>query len=190
MFGITAVPPTGTLFRCFLAQEARGRDGRRINSMHMNQTQTVLGFSVVTEIEVRYKNPIKPSLRPKVTSSQSAYEIFRDTWNPDTLELRESFKVMLLSHSNRVLGIANISDGGLTGTVADARLIFADAIKAAATCIILCHNHPSGNCKPSKPDQELTEQLRQVGDLLGIPVVDHLIITGEGYYSFTDNGEL
>lgn len=156
----------------------------------MNQTQQLaLELSVVTEIELRYKNPIKPSQRPQVTNAEAAYRLFRDTWNPDTLELRESFKVMLLSRDSRVLGIATISEGGMTTSIADPRMIFAIALKANACGIILCHNHPSGNLQPSKSDIAVTRKIKKTGELLDITVFDHLIVTGEGYYSFNDGGE-
>lgn len=157
----------------------------------MNQTQTTIDFSVVTEIEIRYRNPIKSSQRPKVTTAQTAYELFLDSWNPDTLQLQESFKVMLLSRQNQVLGIMQTSIGGIAGTVADVRIIFAAALKAAATSIILCHNHPSGDPRPSKTDCMLTKKIKAAGKLLDIQVLDHIIIApGEGYYSFADNAEL
>lgn len=155
-----------------------------------NQTHTAIDFTAVAEIHIRYTNPVKPSLRPQVTNPQAAYQLFLDTWNPDTLELQESFKIMLLSRNKRVLGIVHISNGATAGTCVDLKYIFATAIKANACGIILCHNHPSGSLLPSDADIKLTRQIKAAGELLDIPVVDHLIITGEGYYSFNNGGEL
>jgi DNA repair protein RadC len=85
-----------------------------------------------------------------------------------------------------VLGIYEVSTGGITGTVADPRLIFAAALKANACAMIISHNHPSGNLKPSRQDEELTAKLKQAGQFLDIKVLDHLIITTETYFSFAD----
>lgn len=156
----------------------------------MNNQQCIIDFTAVAEIHIRYTNPIKPSQRPQVTSSETAYRLFFDTWNPDTLELQESFKIMLLSRNKRVLGIVHISNGATAGTCVDLKYIFATAIKANASGIILCHNHPSGSLLPSDSDIKLTRQIKAAGELLDIPVVDHLIVTGEGYYSFNDGGNL
>ena len=81
-----------------------------------------------------------------------------------------------------------MSKGGLTNTIVDARLIFLKAIEVQATSIVLCHNHPSGNLTPSRADEELTARLKSAGMLLDIKVLDHLIVSNEGYYSFADNG--
>lgn len=156
----------------------------------MNNQQCIIDFTAVAEIHIRYTNPVKPSQRPQVTNPEAAYQLFLDTWNPDTLELRESFKIMLLSRGSRVLGIATVSEGGMTGAIADPRLIFAIALKAAASGIILCHNHPSGNLKPSTTDITITRKIKEVGELLDITVFDHLIISSEGYHSFNDEGNL
>jgi DNA repair protein RadC len=104
------------------------------------------------------------------------------------IELLEEFKMILLNRNNRVLGMINISQGGMSGTVADPKLIFVAALKAAASYIILAHNHPSGNLKPSTEDIRLTKKLVDGGKLLDLLVGDHLIITNEGFYSFCDEG--
>jgi len=96
--------------------------------------------------------------------------------------------VILLNRGNRVLGIISISQGGMTGTVADPKLIFVAALKAAASYIILVHNHPSENLKASTEDIRLTKKLVEGGKLLDILVVDHLIIAKNSYFSFCDEG--
>jgi len=96
--------------------------------------------------------------------------------------------VILLNKNNRVLGLAHVSQGGVTGTVLDPRVIFCLALKANATGLVIAHNHPSGNLKPSNEDINITKQLVSGGKLLGIDVADHLIITADGYYSLADNG--
>jgi DNA repair protein RadC len=96
--------------------------------------------------------------------------------------------IMLLNRANRVIGVYKVSNGGLTGTVADIRLIFVAALKAAAGSIILAHNHPSGNLNPSGEDSRLTQKIKDAGKLLDIQVLDHLILSKEGYFSFADQG--
>lgn len=142
----------------------------------------------IAEIQLVYSSVVKPSDRAKITASRDAYEIFLSTWDHSRLELVEQFKVLLLNRANRVLGIFEVSTGGITGTVADPRLIFVTAIKAAASGMIICHNHPSGNLAPSQADIELTRKIKEGGKLLEIQLLDHLILTTEKYYSFADDG--
>lgn len=142
----------------------------------------------VAEIVLSYKSNVKPSLRPKVGSSKEAYEILLGTWDSSRIEFIEQFKVLLLNRANKVLGICEISTGGVSGTVADPKVIFGAAIKGNASCIIMAHNHPSGNLKPSHSDTELTRKVKEGGKLLEIQMLDHIIVTTEGYYSFADEG--
>ena len=144
--------------------------------------------SVVAEIQLSYHPAVKPSQRPKIGTSVEVYNLFKDNWDTDRLELQEQFKVMLLNRANRVLGIVEISSGGIAGTVADPKLIFATALKAGACSIILSHNHPSCQLKPSQADIALTRKISQGGQLLDISVLDHIILTAEGYLSFADEG--
>ena len=142
----------------------------------------------VAEIQLTYKSDVKPSLRPKISGSKDAYNILVENWDSSKIEFVEQFKVMLLNRANKVLGIFEVSSGGSTGTVADPKLIFAAAIKTNACGIILAHNHPSGNLQPSQADTELTRKMKEGGKLLEIPVLDHVIVTIEGYFSFADEG--
>jgi len=144
----------------------------------------------VTEVALIYKNKIKPSLRPHANSSSKAYKILIDSWDENLIEYVEAFKVLLLSRANRVLGVYQLSIGGTTGTLVDPKLVFTAALKANACSIILAHNHPSGALKPSHQDKEITKKLIGAGKFLDIMVLDHLIITTEGYYSFADSGDL
>jgi DNA repair protein RadC len=135
-----------------------------------------------------YSPNYKIAESPKISSAAEAYKLFIDQWDSGKIELLEEFKMILLNRNNRVLGMINISQGGMSGTVADPKLIFVAALKAAASYIILAHNHPSGNLKPSNEDIRLTKKLVDGGKLLDLQVVDHLIITNEGFYSFCDEG--
>ena len=144
----------------------------------------------VAEVELIYKNSVKSSLRPEVSSSYSAYKIFSNTWDLEKIELQEQFKIMFLNRANKVLGISIISTGGITATYVDIRLIFAAALKSNATSILLAHNHPSGATQPSAADKAITEKIVSAGRILDISVYDHLIVTKQGYFSFADMGLL
>lgn len=142
----------------------------------------------VSEIQVSYRPRFKAADRPKILGSETAYQILFDNWDLGKIELQEQFKVVLLNRSNRVIGIYEVSSGGMAGTLADPKLIFSAALKSCASGIILSHNHPSGNLKPSQADMDLTRKLKTAGSFLDIEVHDHLIISNDGYYSFADEG--
>lgn len=155
----------------------------------MEQQSQTSDFTVA-EITLSYRSKTKASQRLKITDSKSAYNILLHAWDENCIELSEQFKILLLNRANHVLGVYSLSSGGITGTVADPRLIFAAALKANACGIILAHNHPSGNLVPSTADKLLTSKISQGGKYLDIQTLDHLIITSEGYYSFADEGIL
>ncbi|MGG5577766.1 JAB domain-containing protein [Myroides sp. C15-4] len=145
---------------------------------------------VASEIELIYKSKVKVSERPRIDSSYSAFEVALKAWDENKIELLEQFNVLMLSNNNRVLGVLEISSGGITGTVVDLRLIFAALLKAKATAFILVHNHPSGKLQPSDADRQITQKIKQASQILDIALLDHLIITSESYYSFADEGVL
>jgi DNA repair protein RadC len=154
----------------------------------MESTMNLAELSRVAEVELIYRNHVKPSQRPHVLKSKDAYDCFLATWNEYKIEFVEQFKVMLLNRAGRVLGIVEVSSGGVSGTYVDVKVIFSAALKGNASSIILAHNHPSGNLKPSQADLELTKKISRAGDILDIRVNEHLIITSEGFYSFADEG--
>lgn len=143
---------------------------------------------VVSEIKVAYY-PKSLVGRPTITSSTDALTYLLEAFDRDTMALQEQFVVMYLNRSNKILGMYKASIGGITGTVADPRIILAIALKIVAVSIIVSHNHPSGSLKPSKADEELTWKLKEAAKFMDIKLLDHLIVepTG-GYYSFTDEG--
>ena len=102
----------------------------------------------------------------------------------------EVFAVLFLNRANKIISYKIISSGGLTGTIADPRVILKTAIQEEATAIVLSHNHPSGNLRPSTADEVLTQKIKQAAAYLDIRVVDHIIVSDEGYYSFADEGLL
>lgn len=123
----------------------------------------------------------------KITSSKIIFEIMQ----PIIGELpHEEFWVLYLNNANKVIAKNQLSKGGMTGTVVDVRIIFKSALESGAVAIVLCHNHPSGNLKPSEADKEITKKVKIAGKSLDINVLDHLIVTQNGYYSFADEGIL
>ncbi len=144
----------------------------------------------IAEIKVSYL-PAK-SEKPKITTSQDALKIFRGFFPSDTIQLQEYFMALYLNRANKVIGIYPVSIGGITGTVADTRLILGVALKTAAVGIILAHNHPSGNLKPSHADEDLTNRIKEAARYMDIKVLDHIILAPDDdrYYSFADEGLL
>lgn len=145
-------------------------------------------WTKVAEVELVYKTKVKASERPKVNSSKDIYDVLKQVWDQNKIEMLEEFKVIFLNRANRVTGVYDASSGGITGTVADPRLILAAAIKSLSVSIVLSHNHPSGNLKPSRADEELTLKIKEAANYHDINVLDHIIISSEGYYSFADEG--
>ena len=145
-------------------------------------------ISVITALELGKRRRMAEALqRKKVVSSAHAFEVLQ----PLIGDLpHEEFWVIYLSNSNKVLATRCISKGGMTGTMADTRMIFKEGLHLNATAMILAHNHPSGNLKPSHPDKTLTNKLIKAGELMDIKVMDHLIVTEHQYYSFADEGEM
>ncbi len=144
----------------------------------------------VSEIKLVYKSKTKAKERPQITSSRDAYWTLESNWS-DQIGLLEEFNVLLLDRSNRAMAICPISKGGVSGTVVDLKIVFAAALKGRASSIILAHNHPSGNLKPSQADIELTRKFRKASEILDISVLDHLILSPDGdYYSFADENRM
>ena len=142
----------------------------------------------IAEIKVSYFS--KNTKQTQIKESEDAYNVLVKAWNKDTLELQEEFKILLLNRHNTVLGIYSVSKGGTTSTVVDPKLVFSVALKCNASSLIFAHNHPSGNLKPSKTDINLTNKLLAAANFLDIVVLDHIIISQNGYYSFSDNGDM
>lgn len=123
--------------------------------------------------------------KQKISSSKDVFNLFYPVLSDCTYE---EFWILLLNRANKVIGKFCISEGGLTGTVADPSKIFKIAIENKAVGIILCHNHPSGNLSPSDSDNSITRKLKEGGKLLDISILDHIIIGDEKYFSFADEG--
>ena len=145
-----------------------------------------ISIVAATELGRRRKLEESPELS-KITSSKAVFEIMQ----PIIGELpHEEFWVLYLNNSNKVMYKAQISKGGITGTVVDTRIIYKTALEHGATSIILVHNHPSGTLVASEADKQITRKLKEAGKHLDIPVLDHVIVTEKSYYSFADEGIL
>ena len=144
----------------------------------------------VSEVKLTYKSKVKASERPKVRDSKASYDILLKHFDDDTIEYKESLKMLLLNRANKVLGVMDISNGGTAGTTADIKVIMQCALLGNANGIILCHNHPSGNLQPSSEDIIVTQKVKSACNVMDIQLLDHIILTSEHYYSFADEGRL
>ncbi|WP_431122744.1 JAB domain-containing protein [Flagellimonas flava] len=145
----------------------------------------------VNEIKISYKGGLKSSEWQVISNSQDAAELLFEDWDKNSINIYETFKVVLLNNSNKVKGVYQISQGGITGALVDLRILFAVILKSLSVAIILTHNHPSGKLLPSEADKRLTQKINKAGKLFDIRLLDHLIFAPDGdYYSFADNGIL
>ncbi len=151
------------------------------------ETANTLAWTQVSEIELIYKSKVKASERPVILTSSDAHKLLKQNWDEDKIELVEQFKVLYLNRRSKVLGIFEVSTDGMTATIVDPKIVFTAALRIGASSLVLCHNHPSGNVKPSTADEQMTLKLKNAGLYLDLKAIDHLIITSkESYYSFAD----
>lgn len=130
---------------------------------------------------------IKHQDKPKANTPETAFKILRKDWNNNTINLIEEFKLMALDRQLRLTAISTISKGGTAGTVVDLKILFATALLSKADSIIIAHNHPSGGLIPSKADIALTHKIKEAGEIMDIPLKDHIIVTDHEYCSFQEN---
>lgn len=152
----------------------------------INTQITIDQIFKVNEVQLIYRRRPEPQYPITISSSDMASDVLRTAWDQNRIDLLEEFKILLLDNKNSCLGISHISTGGMNLCPVDPKIVFTTALKAAAKQIILAHNHPSGNLNPSQEDIGLTRRLIEAGKLLDISVVDHIILTSEGYHSFAD----
>jgi DNA repair protein RadC len=145
---------------------------------------------LIPEYKITCSMKVKQSELFPVSSSKDCYKYLQNCYEPETISYKEYFYVLFLNRANKVTGYAKIGEGGITGTVADPRIVLQMALMAGAASLVLCHNHPSGNLKPSRQDEELTQKIKCAANYLDIKVLDHVIITEDAYYSFADEGIL
>jgi DNA repair protein RadC len=144
--------------------------------------------SEVAEITVSYTPTIRNN--PLVMRLSDAYRHLKNFFPEELIQLQEMFVVMYLNTARRILGVYRLSIGGITGVVVDVRIVLGMALKTTASQIILCHNHPSGNLRPSRQDEEITTRIKQACKLMDIHLSDHIILSAneEEYFSFADEG--
>jgi DNA repair protein RadC len=141
-------------------------------------------ISVLAALELgRRRKDLRAEKRPKITSSLKAYQELKSYFSD---LMHEEFFVLYLNRANKVLQVKQLSIGGTSGTYVDPKIIFKNGMDLGASGIILAHNHPSGTLKPSEADRKLTKKIQQFGELIEMPVLDHLIIADNGYFSFSD----
>ena len=144
----------------------------------------------VAEVGLTYRNRVPQKDRKQILDSYTAYNILRENFSDDTIDYRETFKVLYMNQGCQVLGCSTISEGGITNTLADIRMILQGALLTNAVAMILAHNHPSGSTRPSKEDDLLTCKVVDAARLLDIKVADHIILTSEDFYSYNDEGRI
>jgi len=165
-----------------------------LGKLRVSQLQAIKGIGMIKAVRLlaamelgRRRKEVCVGKRNKVISSSDGYHLIRAFYS----DLQhEEFYIILLNRANEAIGIRQISMGGTGGAYVDPKIIFKIGIDMGASGIILTHNHPSGSCHPSLSDEELTRRLKQFGKLIEMPVLDHLIISDNGYFSFSDNGLL
>lgn len=143
-------------------------------------------ISIVAALELGRRRKLSEVIeKKKISCSRDVSDVFQPLLNDLP---HEEFWTLLLNRSNRIIGKAKISQGGMAGTVTDVRIILKDALERRASSVILCHNHPSGNLQPSDADLKITRKLKEAAALMDIQVLDHLIIADGSFYSFADEG--
>ncbi len=154
---------------------------------HIKGLGEAKAISIAAALEIGIRRAASATHREHITRSTDIADYLRAS-----LEYRkkEVFVVVFLNRGNKIMHIEYISEGGLTGTVADPRVILKKALEHNATAMILCHNHPSGSLRPSNADELLTQKIKQAAAFLDIRIMDHIIVSSEGYFSFADEGML
>ena len=147
-----------------------------------------INYLLVPEVKLSYRDE-NMSKRIRINLSYDAVELLKNVFN-DFMQHHEECWILLLSQGNRVLGLHKVAQGSLDQTLVDIRSIMQSVILSNAAAIIVCHNHPSGELKPSVYDTAITKKMQEACKIFGISLLDHIIIADEGYYSFTDEGLL
>lgn len=171
-----------------------GNNSQNLGQMHPECMTVISGIGlaratvIYASIELgRRRDESERTFVMRVSTSKHVFDIFTDRLSDLT---HEEFWVLLLKRSNDVLVKLKISSGGLSGTVADPKIIFLKSLALRASSMVLIHNHPSGNNIPSQSDINLTDNLKEAGKFLDLPILDHIIVAGNRYYSFADSGRL
>lgn len=142
----------------------------------------------LSEVKAVYKSRTQVKERARIAEPGDVVRYLRAIWNSDTIELLEEVLVICLNGNHQATGWFKVASGGYSAAAVDPRVVFTLALQTAANAIILAHNHPSGSLEPSTADKALTKRLMEIGDILSLPLLDHLILTREGHVSFKETG--
>jgi DNA repair protein RadC len=142
----------------------------------------------LAEVQITYSNPVKSVDRFKVGGSRDVASALREFW--PAYDHIEFMYMLMLNRQHQILGYHQVSKGGITGTIIDLRVIYQVALKANASAIIIAHNHPSGNLEPSETDKKVSREVKDAGKILNITLLDHIILTTDGFHSMADDGQL
>lgn len=197
LIGILIGSGTKTLSAVDLSKQILHSVGNDLNKLAKLSVADLIKFkgigeakaiNIISALELgRRRKLAEPTKQVKIICPNDAYELMK----PELSDLpHEEFWVLMLKRNNTVIKKEQISLGGVTGTVADPKLIFKKALEVLATGIVLIHNHPSGKKQPSEADNRLTKNIKEAGKLLDITVYDHLIFTDDGYFSYSESGYL
>jgi len=156
--------------------------------MKLKPTKTNMKLPEIT-LNISYSNKVKKSELKLIQSSADCVDILRPLFD-NSIDWREEMIMLCLNRANKVIAYYRVSVGGTTSTVVDPKIIFSVALNCLCSAIILCHNHPSGNLQPSEADNSITKKIKEAGKLLDITLLDHIIITDDGYYSYADEGKI
>lgn len=153
------------------------------------ETGNITTDCIVSEIQLKYQ---PQPLTDTINGAKDIHQLLINrVFDVDTIDYKETFKVLLLNNANKIIGYTTISEGGLTSTIVDVRMILQTALVSNATSIILTHNHPSGNPRPSGHDDNLTKKIKSACELMHIRLLDHIIVTPyDSFYSYCDEGRL
>jgi len=138
------------------------------------------------KINLSFDKKVNKSELVTISGSESCVMVLREVFNKDTFDWTEEVVMLCLNRANKVVGFYKVSSGGMSSCIVDPRVIFTIALNCSAHSIILSHNHPSGNKVPSIQDKNITEKIKEAGKLLDIALLDHIILTDTGYFSFMD----
>lgn len=144
----------------------------------------------IAKIKISYRNKIHPDNRIIVKDSKDAYHLLLKSWNKNYIQIVEEAKLLMLDKRNACLGVADLFRGGTASCIIDPKIVLATSLVSGASGIILAHNHPSGNLKPSKSDIDITRTISNGASIVGLRLLDHMIITPHGFYSMLDKGLL
>lgn len=154
-----------------------------------NTANQIRSLSILHEVEIIYNSP-KFKEPVKLQRSTDTYELLKEVYDFRTIDYKESFYVLLLNKANTCIGVSKIEVGSTSGVVVNVKEIYQLALRTNASYIIISHNHPGGNLKESEADRKITRTVKVGCELLDIELLDHVIMTSDGYFSFSDEGIL